>query len=207
MKSLSSCIHYFREKRYALMIQGLLDTKNNEKMISKLTVLQNEISVAYDTKVLAITSIKDDELSAAFAYALAEAYHINGSSSLIIDANLFDPRLSNLLKKEKEGEDLSIQNIADGIDGVFMNQEIYPSITYKSKAIQKLIEDNKDKYDHFIVLVPSVYEHKEIALLGDAIDSTLLVTRQDVTKKKDIYEALCFLATEKIKVSKTVVLH
>ena len=200
-------IHYFRNKKYAQMKDGLLDASNDEKMLRKLTVLQNEISVAYDTKVIGITSVKEDELTAYFGKAFVEAYRSNGASCLLIDANLFEPQLGKLLGLEKKGEEkIDIQNLCEGIDVALMDKEVYPSSVYKSGVIQELINANKEKYDHFVILFPSVTEHKEISLFKGTLNSTLLLSRQNVTKKGQIYEALCFLKQEEVPVSKTIVL-
>ena len=88
----------------------------------------------------------------------------------------------------------------------YFKKEVYPSIVYKSDAIEKLVEEGKQKFDHILILVPNVKDHEEIALLSKMLDSTLLVTRQDVTKKRDIFNSLVFFAEKKIPVSKTVIL-
>ena len=80
-----------QEKRNNLL-NGLLASKDKEEKIKALTTLQNEISVSFPTKVVAIAGIKDDELAAYFAKAFADAYSANGSASLIIDANLYNQK-------------------------------------------------------------------------------------------------------------------
>ena len=204
---------YFSEKKKQSIIAGLLDVKNDEVMLEKLKTLQNEISVAYDTKVLAIASLGEDDTACAFASALAEAYEHNGKRCLLIDANLYNPCLIKVLGLENEdgyrghdNENLKIYPRGDKGGILFMKQETYPSIIYKNKTIQKCVEENKDAYDHFVVLMPNIKDHKEIALLGDIISSTLLVTRRSATKKGDIFYALQFLAANEIPVSKTIVL-
>ena len=182
-------------------------------MLEKLKILQNEISVAFDTKVLAITSFGEDDVACAFATALAEAYEHNDKRCLLIDANLYNPCLIKVLGLENEdgyrdhdNENLKIYPRGEKGGILFMKQETYPSTVYKNKTIQNCIEKNKGAYDHFVVLMPNIKDHKEIALLGDVISSTLLVTRRSVTKKGDVFYALQFLSTNKISVSKAVVL-
>ncbi len=198
---------YFREKKKQETIDGLLDLANRENMQSKFTTLQNEISVEYNTKVLVVTSIDEDDIAAVFAKAMSEAYLANGSNVLLIDANLYNPLLKTYIQgSEGSSEGTDIQSLGEKNGAVFMKKETYPSIVYKSGCIEQLIKDNSEKYEHIIVLVPSIKEHKEIVLLRDVIDSVLLVTRRNVTKKGDIFYALSFCAEEKIPVSKTVIL-
>ena len=201
-----------------VLIDNLLNVKNNDNMFEKLTTLQNEVSVGFNTKVIAITSIKNDKLAGAFSKALADAYNLNGSSTLIIDANLYNPCLEEALGlKGKESDSVAITDNAlsgsirlvelDKKAGIVcLDKQIYPSDVYKNKVIHKLINENKDKYEHIVVLVPSVKKHKEVTLLKDVIDSILLVTQRDINKKEEIYNALCFFNEAGLPIAKTIIL-
>ena len=59
------------------MIANFLDVKNHKNIADGLTTLQNEISVGFNTNVVAITSINSDKLAAAFAKGFAETYGLN----------------------------------------------------------------------------------------------------------------------------------
>ena len=205
------------EKKEALL-DGLLHAKNNKEILNKITVLQNEISVGFNTKVVAIAGINDDELSAYFAKAFADAYSMNGSSSLIIDANLYNQQLKNILSSSEHQEiGLSIGFDSKGkgrqfifvdnkTDAWCLDNEVYPSTVYKSGAIQRMIKENTAKYDHFILILPSLKDHKEISLLADIIESIVLVSQKDVTTKERIFDAIQYLAEMKMPLAKTVVL-
>ena len=195
------------------MIKGLTNVKDNEELAKSLTTLQNEITVGFDTKVIAITSIKNDDLAADFAKAFAEAYSLNGAKSLIIDANLYNPCLEGILNNSEESnidvetdENLKMVNVDKNVDAYCLNKETYPSEVYKSQRIHNLIKDNDGKYDHFIVLVPSIKEHKEIILLNDILDASILVVRKNVTKKEHIFNAVQFFEVNKLPLAKTVIL-
>ena len=184
-----------QEKRNNLL-NGLLTSKDKEEKIKSLTTLQNEMCVSFPTKVVAIAGIKDDELAAYFAKAFADAYSANGSTSLIIDANLYDQKLrtiiggSDSVEVKEEGKEKRFLFVDKNTEAWCLDNEIYPSTVYKSGVIQKTINDNKDKYDHFILIVPSIKEHKEISLLKDVIDSIILVSQKNVTLKEHIYYAI-----------------
>ena len=190
---------------------GLNDVSNNEELLNTLTVLQNDVSVYHKVKVTAITSIKDEPLAAAFAKAYALAYSHNGSSSLIIDANLYNPSLKEFLTEEgeecKEGEKpFKLSSIDERTKAICLEKEVYPSVVFKSGLIQKLIKDNENKYEHFIVIVPDVKTHKEVTLLSDVVDSVILVTQKNATIKKHIYDALVFFSENNLPLAKTVIL-
>lgn len=208
-------IKYFKEKKENEMIGNLLSKEPREQMLAKITALQNEISVAFNTKVLVITSIGEDKLAAAFAKAFVGAYETNNSNALLIDANLYNPCLSELMggkvqgpaKSEKPEEvALDILPLGNKNGVVCMEKEIYPSDIYKSGVIQKLVSDNMEKYEHIVVLMPSILEHREVLIFKDLLDSVMVVARRAVTKKRDIFEALSFLSDAQMPVSKTVIL-
>ena len=197
------------------MINNLLNVKEHQELSAKLTTLQNEINVSFDTKIMAVSSINDDKLAAAFAKALADTYNLNDSKCLIIDANLYNPCLQEMIGKN---DDLEVQD-GDLKDGgykmtfldkntatICIDKQIYPGNAYKNKAIHNLINEHLDEYDHFIVLVPSIKHHKEVVLLGDIITSLVLITQRNVTKKKDIFEAAQYCYLNKLPLAKTVVL-
>ncbi len=196
------------------IINGLVNANSNEAMLNQLTVLQNEISVSFEMKVAAICGVNNDKLSTAFARSYAEAYARNGFSSLIIDANLYEPVLASYINgddnvefnDEKSKKTFKLTKVSEKIDAICMDKEIYPSIVYKEGTVQRLIDDNKDKYDYFIVIMPSIKHHKEISLISDAINSVILITQKDVTIKKDIFDAIQYLSVNQLPLAKTVVL-
>ena len=243
---------------------SLLNVENNRGLLNSFTVLQNEIGVYFDTKVIGVTSIKLDEVAAAFAKGFADAYKKNGAKVLIIDANLYSPLLKDLLDEEfkvapreekeiepnyedeeeleeaaeqaeeakeevveepvqekveevEEAKEEEIHPVVEivpaqlvalneSVSVICLNQEIYPSEVYKSGLIQKLIKDNEKDFDHIIVLVPSVRQHKEVVLLKDVLTAIILLTQKNLTRKENIYNALQFFAKEELPLAKTVVL-
>lgn len=199
-------IDYLRQKKKDQILHNLLLLGNQSERQAKFTTLQNEISIDFNTKVLGVTSIGEDKIAAGFAKALADTYVANGSSALIIDANLYSPCLGELLGKDAKGDEPSVEKFNDKSGFVSLNKEIYPSTVYKAGKVHKLIEEGIKEYEHVIVLVPSIDIHKEVALLADILDSVLLLSIRGITKKKDIFYALQFLYGEKLPVSKTVIL-
>ena len=190
--------------RQEIMSSHLLDVRNNTELSNSLTALQNEITVSFDMKVIAITSINRNKLSAGFAKGLADTFALNGSNALIIDANLYDPRLAMLLNAEVD-ENSSLKKLDEGVDVVYLTKETYPPQVFKGGTIQKIIKDNFDKYEHIIIIVPSITEHKEIVLLSKVIDSVILLAQRNVTKRVDLYEAISYCYDNKLPLAKTVV--
>ena len=200
------------KKNKASIVDNLLNVKNNEELFHSFTELQNEITVDFSTKVIAITSISKDNMSAAFAKAFAQAYAMNKSNALIIDANLYNPCLSKLLShntndvESRNGEELKAITVDRGVDAICLDQNVYPPEVYKAQVIQNIIKENENKYDHFIVLVPAINEHKEIVLLNDVLNAVVLISQRNITKRKDIFEAISYCAENKLPLAKTVVI-
>ena len=190
------------------MISNLLDIKHDEDLFKSLTTLQNEMAVGFETKVIAISSVKNDSISAAFAKGLADAYALNKENVLLIDANLYNPSLEKVLgddEAKQEGE-YRIHDFGEGVSALYLEKQVYPGEIYKSGAIQKIVKEQSPKYKHIVIITPSIKEHKEIVLLRDIIQSIILVSERNVTLKKHIYEACAFFAEEKLPLAKTVVL-
>lgn len=190
------------------IINGLMNASLDDETIERITTLQNEIGVLCSTKVIAITSIKNDDLAVAFAKAFAGAYSVNNEKTLLIDANLYNPLLRHALK-EAEGEKSEgyrITRVDDNTNAVCLNKETYPSEVLKGGLVQKIIEENKNGYDHFVVLVPAIKDHKEIVLLKDVITAVVLVAQKNVTKKEHIYNAIQYCAANQLPLAKTVIL-
>lgn len=191
------------------IINGLTNASLDDEAIDRITTLQNEIGVNCSTKVIAITSIKGDDLAVAFAKAFANAYSVNNEKTLIIDANLYNPLLRHLLKEGEEGDNslgYRITQVDEKTGAVCLNKETYPSEVLKGGLVQKIIKENEDKYDHFVILVPEIKEHKEIILLSDVITALVLVVLKNVTKKEHIYNAIQYCAYNKLPLAKTVIL-
>ncbi len=198
---------YFDDKKKQKIVQNLLDISNCEGGTKRLTVLQNEISISYNTRVLAVSAVDEDDVGAAFAKALCDVYVSNHSSALLIDANLYNPCIKNMLGLQPTLEDgLRAHTVKENMGVVLLERETYPSVIYKNGTIHNYIKNGLEKYQHVVIIVPTVKEHKEIALLSNIIDSAILVSRRNRTKRTDVYQGLRFLAEENIPVSKVVVL-
>lgn len=207
------------KKEKKTRIEILSNYTKDSKLFEKFVALQNEINVTHDTKVIAVTSISHDLLTAAFANALALTFSFNNSKTLLIDANMYNPSLTEVLSDSTSSDATVLENndkkselghetinINENLDAICFDKQIYPGNVFKSNVIQDIIKKEENKYEHFIVLVPSVKEHKDVSLLKDIINSIVLVTRKDVTKKKDIYEAISFFRTNELPLAKTVII-
>lgn len=210
----------FSKKEKKSKVEVLSNFSKDSELFQKFITLQNEINVTHDTKVIAVTSIENDLLTAAFANALALTYAFNDSKTMIIDANMYNPSLNEVLCDSNSSDVCVLENndnkselahettkVNENLDALCFDKQVYPGNVFKSKVIQDILKKEGSKYEHFIILVPSIKEHKEVSLLKDVLKSIVLVVRKDVTKKKDIYEAISFFREAELPLAKTVIIE
>lgn len=196
-----------KPKKKETILANLANVAENVELHQRLTALHNDISVRFNTKVIAVASINDDLLATAFAKGVAEDYAINGESSLLIDANMYEPCLGGLLNLPlSKPEEANPVQVSEKISAICLEKETYPSQILKGGLIQSLLKKHKESVDHIIIVAPSLKTHKDIALLRNALEATILVTQQDVTVKKDIFNALRFFEESELPLAKTVLL-
>ena len=118
---------YFSDKKKAKLHKNLLDVSSSPAILDRFTALQNEVVVDYDTKVIAIAGVTNDELGAYFAKAYADTYAHNGTSCLIIDANMYEPRLAEIVGKG-DAEPGKVVELSEKASAVFFNKEIYQHV-------------------------------------------------------------------------------
>ena len=210
----------FSKKEKKSKVEVLSNFNKDSELFQKFITLQNEINVTHDTKVIAVTSIENDLLTAAFANALALTYAFNDSKTMIIDANMYNPSLNEVLCDSNSSDVCVLENndnkselshettkVNENLEALCFDKQVYPGNVFKSKVIQDILKKEGSKYEHFIILVPSIKEHKEVSLLKDVLKSIVLVVRKDVTKKKDIYEAISFFREAELPLAKTVIIE
>ena len=206
----------FLNKNKQNKVDTLLHIKEGDELFNKLTVLQNEINVYFDTNIIAFVSIDSDSLTAVLAKAFADTYALNKSSALIIDANLYNPCLEGLFtkqddsvaivgKQEKLDGQYQVNILNDKVGYISIEKQIYPGNILKDKVVHKMINEWQKIYEHIIILVPSIKEHKEILLLSDIINTSLLIVKRNVTKKEDIFNAVEFFRVNELPLAQTIV--
>ena len=177
--------------------------------IEKFVGLQNSLNAVYKTKVIGVFSLEDSSVSKVFAVAFADAYVENNEKVLLVDGDLYTRPISDfaLETEEKSGKSKAIHKLSDGVDYISFSTDSYVSSIYRKGAVQKEIEKQKEKYDHIVVLLPSVVSHKEIALTSELLDVSLMLTFKNKTNLKDVFNINQFFKTANIQNIKTVLIN
>ncbi len=199
-------MRYFLSKKKNEILQNLLNVRADSDRKKIIVRLQNDIASLSSTKVIAVVPVDESDLAAAFAEAMRITYEENGSKTMLIDANLYHPCLRSLLGNSYSSA--TDQGHEKMLPSVYcFDTVVYPGDFYKSGEVQKKIKDGTSEYDRVIVITSEIREHKELALLANCLDTTVLVARRGFTKKEDVFNAISFLGAEKIPVSRVVILH
>lgn len=179
--------------------------KHNKKLynshISNESVIQvqNNINIYGDSKIIAISSPRNDYHSVVAAKAIGEVYAMQEQSSLIIDCNMYNPVLSEIFALESTvfindvSKGLKPHSINDYLNIVLANKTIYPTNILSSNEFQSFIMDCKQKYDHIILVMPSLVEHQDILILKDIITSCVLVALKKKTNRHDLFDCIQLL--------------
>ena len=188
--------HVFSERlKGQATLSKLLDAANNKAFLSEVSRLENDISVFHDTSVVAITSIDGDFISATFAKALANSYAQNGLRALIVDANFYNPSLTDIFpqipfKASSSSVFHEKYDVNNNLSVITCSSCVYPSRVYKSSEVHNLIANNASVFDRIILLIPSIITHGEVSLLSGTLSTVLCLVKKDVTKKSEVFDVL-----------------
>jgi Mrp family chromosome partitioning ATPase len=176
---------------------------NSEELLDKITVLQNDINAFFGFETISVVNIGSEEKVIEFAILFAKAFEKNNSKTLIIDCNFYNP---HLFEKYSVLEKDNIITCSEGIDVYSPSAQVYPSEFFRNKALDELIEKNKDKYKHFIIVSPNIKEHKDFLVTSETINCSLLVVEKNVSKKSDVFDAAHYMEDNNLKLATIVVL-
>ena len=196
--------NYFDERRKARIAANFANIEKDDQLFERIVTLQNEIGASFDNKVTAIASVSGDEIPANFARAYADAFARNGSSVLLIDANMYNPVLKDILGGEGDAEKPA--KISDKVSAIYFQKEIYPSNVLKAGAVHDVVKKYGEEFEHIVILVPSIKKHKEVVLLKDILGSFIILAQRNRTRKGDIYNAIQYCALEQLPLAKVTIL-
>lgn len=167
--------------------------------IQAIKNVQDELGSLFNTSVIAFTSIDDGNSVIDFAKQFADVYASNNVKCLVMDANLYKPLLG--LKETDK-----IIKSTGCVDMISYSQRKYPYEFFKDQKFISEIEKYKKEYSHILLVLPNVFEHKEMSILKDVIDCSLLICRKDEDNREVVYNAVSYLKDNDLKLAKVVVL-
>ncbi len=176
----------------------------NEKINEKILLIQNEINIYGQSKIISITSCENSYGACYFSCLLGQKYSLKSEKTIILDCNLYHPILSQFFDYEEncvlnnimeENIDFSkmIKTENDSLSVVFSKKNDFPTEIFKSSNFCQFIDYLKNIYDHIIIITPSLVEHKDLILFKNYLSASFLVSVKELTLRKNVFEAVKFL--------------
>ena len=205
-------------KRDNKLMTTFTNINQDQKLIESAIKIQNDINIYANSKIIAIAVAKTDISLDIVASTLAEVYALQNQKTLLIDCDMYAPFLNNLFNKDlvecglddligdKINMDKLINHISDKLDAVFTEKTNYPTEVFKSKNYYDFICEIKDRYEHVILVMPSIVDHQDILMSKELITATLLVARKSKVSKKDLFDSIQTLKVNDIPYVGTIYL-
>lgn len=154
-------------------------------------------------QVVVVTSPSPDEGKSTVATGLAVTLARAGSRVLLVDGNLWRPRVPRYL-----GLEVADRGLTDVLTGAAQPSDLIrvtedgrldvlpagpmpadPGELFQSAAMRALLERLRQSYDYILVDAPPVLPVIDAAAMSASVDGYLLVTRHGRTKRDDVAEA------------------
>ncbi|MGM0258458.1 CpsD/CapB family tyrosine-protein kinase [Enterococcus sp. AZ102] len=155
-----------------------------------------------EIKTLVITSSGPGEGKSTTSANLAVVFANSGQKVLLIDADLRKPTVhktfnlhnnmgfSNLLSTNEKIGDLVQSTTVPNLDILTSGPKApNPSELLGSTRMEKVIEELKEVYDFIIFDMPPIVAVTDAQIMASKVDGTLMVIREDVSRKESLYKA------------------
>ncbi|MGL5616001.1 MAG: CpsD/CapB family tyrosine-protein kinase [Sarcina sp.] len=158
-------------------------------------------SIDKKMKVILITSSEPGEGKSTTSGNLAISLAQDGKKVLVIDCDLRKPSIHKLFKESnliglsevllgKETFTEAMNEYGENIDILTSgNLPPNPSEMLGSKAMESLLEELREVYDHIIIDSPPIHAVSDAQILATKVDGTLLVVKAEKTKKDSVQRA------------------
>ena len=168
------------------------------------TLLANIRFASVDNPIasLVVTSSIPDEGKSTVAINLAEAIATSGKSVLLVECDFRNRTLAGMLKVRAQGgiyavlsEEMSLeQAVAPTTVPNMYLLDVEPHIpnpadVLSSKRFRRMVDALEGRYDYVIYDTPPVGTFVDAAILSTLADGTVLVVRENFTKRDAILEA------------------
>jgi len=154
-------------------------------------------------KTVQITSAQESEGKTTTVYNIGKAFAQTGSKVLMMDADLFRPKLGKILQLQdtKGVSDYFINNVP--ASDCIMNTDIKnlfimpaglippnPSDLIGSSKMKELIDSVKNDYDIILIDSPPVNSTIDVSVLGSYADGIAMVIKAQNTSKQNLRKAI-----------------
>jgi chain length determinant protein tyrosine kinase EpsG len=153
------------------------------------------MSPAQGGRLLAVCSAESGDGKSFVAANLAASFSQLGARTLLIDANMRQPRIGPLFGAAQESIGLSMILSGRAVQYAFLHVPALPNLLVlpagtippnpqellQGPAFELLLDELRQKFDHIVIDTPSSNAGADFRMVAARADATLVVARQDVT--------------------------
>jgi hypothetical protein len=200
----------FELEQTKLIIQGLVGS-------SSFTTIQNNLESTRNKPEEPLTTLmvtpKPNSSLTMVAYAYARQSSTQGRKTIIIDFDLKDVPFTKYLetykienkKKASSKEGVTFLSIEENLDLYLPLQDIIPAKVIRDENTQDIINQIKKKYDHIVILGPSLLpDNSNISILS-YINSALIVLKSSESTTMELLKSVNLLIDNQLLAIETLV--
>lgn len=186
------------------MARSRVRSKKLEMQNAAKTLLANIRFASVDNPIasLVVTSSIPNEGKSTVSVNLAEAIATSGKSVLLVECDFRNRSLANMLDAHAPGGIYAVLSEEMSLDQVVAPTTVpnmhlldvephipNPADVLSSKRFRRLVDALEERYDYVIYDTPPVGTFVDAAILSTLADGTVLVVRENFTKRDAILEA------------------
>ena len=202
----------FEREQNKLILQGLVASSSFTTIQNNLESTRNKPDEPLTT--LMVTPNPNSSLTmVAFAYARQSS--TQGRKTILIDFDLKDVPFTKYLakyqietkKKVSSKEGVTFLSLEENLDLYLPLQDIIPAKVIRDQNTQDIITQVKKKYDHIIILGPSLLpDNSNISILS-YVNSALIVLKSSKSTTMELFRSINILIDNQLTAIETLVVE
>lgn len=204
-------------------LKKINEAMNDERFLKeqfrtiKTTIQFIDLNKKAPLKTIAITSANKGEGKSFCALRLAQDFSESGKKVLVIDTDVYNPRISTqLMKQHKQGLSNYLMTSGDYDDFIYKtnndNLFLMPSgplpqninELYQSNKMKKLLAQLKKEYDLIILDTPPTLLLNDSRIIGSLCDGVIVVVSNRKTRVVELKQSVDLLSLSNCNVLGTI---
>jgi hypothetical protein len=202
----------FEHEQNKLILQGLVSSSSFTTIQNNLESTRNKPEEPLTT--LMVTPNPSSSLTmVAFAYARQSS--TQGRKTIIIDFDLKDVPFTKYLethqieakKKSTSKEGVTFLSLEENLDLYLPLQDIIPAKVIRDENTQEIITQIKKKYDHIIILGPSLLPDDSNISILNYVNSALIILKASKATTMELFKSVNLLIDNQLTAIETLVVE
>jgi len=202
----------FEREQTKLILQGLVGS-------SSFTMIQNNLESTRNKPEEPLTTLmvtpNPSSILTLVAFAYARQSSTQGRKTIIIDFDLKDVPFTKYLetyqietkKKASSKEGVTFLSLEENLDLYLPLQDIIPAKIIRDENTNDIITQIKKKYDHIIILGPSLLPDSSNIAILNYINSVLIVLKSSKSTTMELIKSTNLLIDNKLTAIETLVVE